>query len=95
MTRTIGTRRLQRSVAGLIALPVAVVLASGCSSAKPGGGGSSMAPASGGTSTATSKAVTVDVKNFSFNPQQLTVTPGTKVTWKFEDSALHLSLIHI
>lgn len=80
--------RQRQRVAGVIALPAAIVLASGCSSAKAGGGGTSAVPATG-ASTATAKAVTVDVKNFSFNPPQLTVRPGTTVTWKFEDSALH------
>jgi plastocyanin len=31
----------------------------------------------------------VEVKNFSFSPMDLTVTAGTTVTWKFDDSAQH------
>lgn len=31
----------------------------------------------------------VIVKNFSFSPTTLTVATGTRVTWKFEDSAQH------
>ena len=29
------------------------------------------------------------MKNFSFSPGNLTVQPGTKVTWKFEDDTAH------
>lgn len=36
-----------------------------------------------------SGSTTVSVKQFSFNPQNLTVTKGTKVTWKFEDDTDH------
>lgn len=48
----------------------------------------------GGTKTSSSPATsatgnTVDVKNFSFNPSSLSVSKGTKVTWKFDDSAAH------
>jgi plastocyanin len=78
--------------------------ACGSSSSKTSGGGSSSAPASSpmspmasmsmssmpmaGSSQASGTA-TVDIKNFTFSPADLTVTKGTKVTWKFEDSAQH------
>ena len=32
---------------------------------------------------------TVKVKNFAFSPSSLTVRHGTKVTWRFQDSATH------
>ncbi|SES42992.1 cupredoxin domain-containing protein [Actinokineospora terrae] len=32
---------------------------------------------------------TVEIKNFTFTPQQLTVVVGTTVTWKFTDTAKH------
>ncbi|GAA3001468.1 cupredoxin domain-containing protein [Actinokineospora diospyrosa] len=52
------------------------------------------------TSTATSSApattgpvaaggTTVEIKNFTFTPQQLTVAVGTTVTWTFADTAKH------
>jgi plastocyanin len=41
-----------------------------------------------GASQASGTAM-VDIKNFAFSPKDLTVTKGTKVTWKFEDSAAH------
>jgi len=59
-----------------------LVLTSACGPTpkKPGGGGKS-ASATGST--------VVHVKNFSFEPQKLAVTKGTKVTWKFDDSTPH------
>ncbi len=33
--------------------------------------------------------VTVDIKNFSFNPPTLTIKTGTKVTWVNNDSTSH------
>ncbi|GAA3031639.1 cupredoxin domain-containing protein [Actinokineospora globicatena] len=32
---------------------------------------------------------TVEIKNFTFTPQLLTVAVGTTVTWKFTDTAKH------
>lgn len=67
---------------GLSAILTVVALTSACGpEPKKGGGGGKSASASG--------SATVNVKNFSFAPQNLTVTKGTKVTWKFEDSADH------
>ena len=64
------------------ALLAAGVLISGCgSSGKPTGGGASSVPAGG--------SPLVHVKDFSFEPQKLTVKAGTKVTWEFDDSAQH------
>jgi plastocyanin len=34
-------------------------------------------------------AKTVKVQNFAFSPSTLTVRHGTKVTWRFQDSATH------
>lgn len=34
---------------------------------------------------------TVTVRNFAFAPSQITVAPGTTVTWKFEGPAQHTS----
>lgn len=48
-----------------------------------GGGTPAASAASGGGST------TIEVKNFAFTPPNLTVPAGTKVTWKFEDTADH------
>jgi plastocyanin len=96
---------LPRVITGISAVIVGVALVSSCSSSKSAGGSTTPAPGaattpvsgaapvsggvSGGASTATGKAVTIDVKNFSFEPQKVTVAIGTVVTWKFEDSAQH------
>lgn len=39
--------------------------------------------------TPESSNITVNIKNFSFNPSTLTVKSGTKVTWVNNDSAPH------
>ena len=69
----------------LVAILIAA-LVTGCGSSKPAGGRSS----SSVNGTASSGgAHTVLVKNFSFNPETLTVPVGTAVTWRFEDSVQH------
>lgn len=71
-----------RLLAGLSALLVVLVLTSACGpEPKKAGGGGKAASAAGST--------TVRVKDFSFGPQNLTVTKGTKVTWRFEDDTDH------
>jgi plastocyanin len=62
------------------AAAILLTAATGCSS--------SSAP-TGGSSTVSGGPATVTVQNFSFNPGDLTVKTGTKVTWKFEDSVQH------
>lgn len=39
--------------------------------------------------SAGSTADLVNIQNFAFNPNTLTVSPGTAVTWKFDDSTDH------
>ncbi len=39
--------------------------------------------------TLTPANVTVDIKNFSFNPSTLNIKTGTKVTWVNDDSVAH------
>lgn len=41
------------------------------------------------TTPSTTSGNTVTAKNFSFDPQELTVTAGTEVTFKNEDSVKH------
>lgn len=50
------------------------------------GSGSASAGTSAGTSAGKDMVV---VKDFSFEPSDLTVPAGTTVTWKFEDAAQH------
>jgi plastocyanin len=71
-----------RLLVGLGALLSVVALTSACGpEPKKAGGGGKAASASGST--------TVLVKDFTFDAQNLTVTKGTKVTWKFEDDTAH------
>lgn len=37
----------------------------------------------------TASDVRVSIKNFSFNPETLTIKPGTKITWINEDTVAH------
>ncbi len=47
-------------------------------------------PSSGGSAgEASGQTVTVSVKDFAFNPKELTISPGTTVVWHNEDSARH------
>jgi plastocyanin len=82
VSRGIQACRTRRLLLGLPALLAVLALTSACGPTpkKPGGGGKSSS-ASGST--------TVSVKNFAFEPQRLTVSKGTKVTWKFEDTTAH------
>ena len=52
----------------------------------PAAGGS--APAAGGSAPAAGGS-TVEIKDFMFAPAKLTVTAGTSVSWKFDDSTQH------
>ena len=82
MLRETRVSRPRQLVAGLAALTVLTLIsACGPTPKKSSGGGGKSASASGST--------IVHVKNFAFDPQKLSVTKGTKVTWKFEDSAAH------
>lgn len=82
MSRVIRDGHPGRLWVGLTTLLAVVILTCACGPTpkKPGGGGKTSS-ASGST--------TVNVKNFSFDPHNLTVTKGTKITWKFEDSTDH------
>ena len=70
----------------VLAAVAAVGLLTACGGSKPGAGSSTRSTAQ---VVKGSSAATVTVKNFSFTPGDLTVAKGTRVTWKFEDSAKH------
>jgi plastocyanin len=76
MTSKSDQRTVAPGLAALAALLAVVLVASACSSSKK-------------SSASSSSPNTVNVKNFSFQPGSLTVPVGTKVTWKFDDSAQH------
>ncbi|WP_412538547.1 cupredoxin domain-containing protein [Longispora sp. K20-0274] len=75
-----------------------LVAVSGCVAVALAGCGNSHPAAdhpAGSTLTASSAPVvasgdtTVEVKDFTFTPQNLSVPVGAKVTWKFDDGAKH------
>ena len=76
-----------RRLAAAAAVITAVVAATGCGSSGDTGSGASPSGSTGGA--AQSGDVTVDIKNFAFGPQSLTVTVGSKVTWKNDDTTTH------
>jgi plastocyanin len=59
----------------LIAFLILVVLISGCTGQK--------------TETQPVTTNTVDINGFAFNPDTITITKGTTVTWTNKDSAQH------
>ncbi len=69
------------------------LVAAGCGGGDDNGGGGSAKtteqkqPASGGT--ASTKPVSVTMKNIQFNPKTTTVPPGATVTWTNKDTASH------
>lgn len=48
-----------------------------------------MIPVSNTSTSAAPENITVNIKNFSFNPSALTVKTGAKVTWVNNDSVPH------
>jgi predicted lipoprotein with Yx(FWY)xxD motif/plastocyanin len=54
-----------------------------------GGAATTTTAASESSAGGAAQTVTVSVKNFAFNPKELTVSPGTTVLWHNEDSATH------
>lgn len=68
----------KRNVLAAIALGLVILLAVGCGQ-----------QASGPTAATTAAPAEVSLKSFAFAPKELTVTVGTTVTWKNEDSVAH------
>jgi plastocyanin len=67
------------------------VIAGGCSNSpdsSPATATPAPAPASGGSAAAPGGS-TVEINNFAFTPASLTVSAGTSVSWKFDDSTQH------
>jgi plastocyanin len=73
---------MSRRTAAVAAVACTTLLLAGCSS----GHASS---AAGPASSAAVASNTIVIKNFAFQPANLTVAPGTKVTVTNEDSATH------
>lgn len=78
-------RRFTRFFAPLAAVLLAALIAAGCGSS----GHKTSTTTTGGASSGGTAAATLVIKNFSFKPSTLTVSPGATVTVKNEDSATH------
>lgn len=77
--RVIGASRRGAVLLGAAAVLLGATACAGSGSDQGSGGSSGAAPA----------GPTVEVKDFSFTPANLSVPSGATVTWKFEDSASH------
>lgn len=94
MTRT-SLSRTRTALLAPVALIAAAALVTSCSSSKSGNSANNNPVTSADVGTATtggsgsSGGDQVEVKNFSFSPNTLTVKVGTKVTWKFDDDTAH------
>ena len=82
------TRTRIAVVAATLVLGAGLLVACSSSTSKPSSGGSTPGT-SASSSSSSGSPNTVEVKNFAFSPSSLTVTKGTTVTWKFEDSTAH------
>ena len=78
---------MKKSIFGFsIILVISVVLAA-CSTSAPVASSAAVEPKPASASSADS--VNVEMKGFTFSPQELTVKVGTKVTWTNMDGASH------
>lgn len=75
MPTSVRVRRAFLGAAGVLAIAAS---AAGCGSSST----STAAPANGGP-------VTVDIRNFTFQPAPVTVAMGTVVIWKNDDPSTH------
>lgn len=84
------TRLSNKRVSAVTATAALVLsLAAGCSNSSPSGGAKSSGGSTASGGGAGAGGHTVDIKGFAFKPMMLSVPVGTKVTWKFDDSAKH------
>ncbi len=82
------TGRGPRALLGVGAM-VAVLALGGCGkNDKPDSGASATVTTSAGGAVSSGEAP-VEIVNFEFKPQTVTVKPGTKVTWTNGDTAIH------
>jgi plastocyanin len=73
----------------LAALVATLAVAAGCGSKKTTTPKTTPKTTPSTTPSSGSTGSTVVIKNFTFEPSQLTVKAGTTVTWKNEDSTVH------
>jgi plastocyanin len=81
------------SIRTLYTLVAAFVLAAALAACGGGGGDDTSGGGGGGAASKPergfSNASAVDIKNFAFNPDTITVAKGTQVTWTNSDNAPH------
>jgi plastocyanin len=74
----------------LLALCAVVALAAaGCGGGDDNGGSTSSAPASTSSSSSGGGGVAIKMQNIAFDPKDVTVKVGQKVTWTNDDSTDH------
>jgi plastocyanin len=78
-----------RLLSGFVTMLAVLVVVGACGSGSGDGGTPTASPTASGGSSAAAGSSTVEIKNFMFTPMSLTVSAGTTVTWKFDDSTEH------
>ena len=80
---------MQRSFRAAMVALVAVLALGGCGKSDKGDEAAKPPPTSAQGSVPLSGEAPVDIVNFEFKPQKVTVKAGTKVTWTNRDTAIH------
>ena len=80
---------MQRSFRSALVVPVAVLALGGCGKDSKGDKEANKPPASANGSVPLSGEAPVDIVNYEFKPQKVTVKAGSKVTWTNTDTAIH------
>lgn len=96
------TKRTKRTALSVVLLTAVAIVFAGCTSLGDQAGGTSDQPQSGGVSKVAANAPTTNsaeqpganevqivIENFAFVPSEITIAPGTKVTWINKDEAPH------
>lgn len=71
----------------VVLLAAVTLVASGCGGDDDEGGDETATPTTQAQGAA--EAPTVGMKDIQFNPQTVTVKPGTKITWNNDDTVAH------
>lgn len=80
-----SAHRSPRALVVLLGLVVVVLALASCAASAT----QQPAPQTAAPAQASGQSITVSAKNFAFDPKELTVSPGTTVTWRNNDSILH------
>jgi plastocyanin len=76
--------------AAVVTLVASVAAIGAAATSSDDGGGSDVATTEpGGSTIAPTGSATVEIRDFAFNPAELTVQPGTVVTWTNGDGETH------